>query len=142
MVTDEEVSRFLDTWTTSWVKRYGEREPIFHEGGGVRYPGSDGLFDPDSQPAMTDILRKIAPDLEMRLVNWAVRDDILFGEWTVAATINGRRFAGSGCNRFTLKGDKALEAISYIDRLALVEFLDPSRDRPDLAALIRSAADA
>lgn len=125
MASRDEIERFLEAYTTSWKKKSGERRDIFHRQGGLRHPGSSEPFNPDVQASPTDQLREIAPDLEVRLLYWAERGDILFAEWELTCTLAGRRLTLPGVNRFRLDGDKALDAVAFIDRMQLAEFAEP-----------------
>ena len=125
MATEREIEAFLETYQRSWAEAWNARPAIFHPGGGVRYPGRDELVNPDVSPSMTDRLRQITDDLEMRLLHWAEREDMLFTEWELRCTVGGRPFRLTGINRFQLRGSQALEAVSVLDRMAVAEFLDP-----------------
>lgn len=140
MATLKEIEQFLDTYTSAWEADRDWSRKIFHTGGGVRYPGSDELVNPDTPPSMTDLMRAIAPDLKVRLVAWAERDNILFAEWELTCTLGGRAFELVAVNRFRLKGNRALEATAFVDRMDLVEFLDPAREPVTLRDLLARAA--
>lgn len=139
MATTEEVLQFLDAYTGSWREDRDWSKKVFHPGAGVRYPGSEDLVSPDSPPAMTDRLRAVAPDLQIRLVSWAERNDVLFAEWELTCTVRGRPLKMAAVNRFHLEGNKARAADAFIDRMALLEFADPERRPVALGELLARA---
>ena len=141
MTTPEQIAAFLTRYTQSWTVASGERPRVFHPGGGVRYPGSDDLFNPDTQSSFTDQLRHVAPDLQMHLLDWAERDGVVFTEWELTCTLRGRPLRVVGINRFTVQDEQALEAISCLDRMALLEFVEPERERATLGSLLARAVD-
>lgn len=89
---------------------------------------------------MTDLFHAATGDLKMRLVNWAERDNVLFGEWELTCTLEGRPFKIEGVNRFTLRGDKATGAKGYSDRLPIVQFFSPDLHEIDLIGKLRAIA--
>lgn len=139
MATAKEIEQFLDTLTSAWEANRDWSRKIFHPGGGVRYPGSDQIVNPDTPPSMTDQLRVVAPDLQVRLVTWAERDNILFAEWELSCTLGGRALKLVAVSRFRLEGNKAREATAFLDRMNLVEFLDPTREPATLGSLLAQA---
>jgi hypothetical protein len=139
MATPKEVEQFLDAYTSAWEANRDWSRKIFHPGGGVRYPGSDQLVNPDTPPSMTDLMRAVASDLRVRLVAWAERDNILFAEWELTCTLGGRALKLVAVNRFRLEGNRALEATAFVDRMNLVEFLDPAREPVTLRDLLARA---
>ena len=138
MAREEDVQRFLEAWTKSWTSAASEQR-LLHRNGGILYPGESEPYSPDEQGRRTDQLRLIAPDLDMRLLSWAERDDVLLAEWELSCTLAGRALKFVGVNRFNLKGDRALAGRAFIDRLELLEFLDPEREVLPLGALLTAA---
>jgi hypothetical protein len=141
MATPEEVERFLRTYTNSWLRDPDKTDRIFQEGGGVSYPGSQDAIQPDVEISMTDLFHMAAPDTTVRLLNWAERNDVLFTEWELTCTLDGRRLKIHGMNRFHLKGDRALDAAGFVDRLGLLEFFEPGAGSFDLREKLRSLAE-
>ena len=140
MASPEEIERFLRTYTQSWAPNPDKANRIFHEGGGVEYAGLKEAIQPDVQISMTDLFHAAAPDTTVRLLDWAERDDVLFAEWELTCTLDGRPFKIRGVNRFHLKGDKALDASGFVDRLGLLEFFEPGVRSFDLRDKLRSLA--
>jgi len=140
MSTPEEIERFLRTYTNSWLRDPDKTARIFHGGGGVSYPGSQDAIQPDVEISMTDLFHMATPDTTVRLLNWAERNDVLFAEWELTCTLDGRRLKIHGMNRVRLKGDKALDSVGFVDRLGLLEFFEPGVGSFDLRAKLRSLA--
>jgi len=82
--------------------------------------------EPDDEPSVTDLFHAATDDLQMKLVTWAFRDNVLFGEWILTCTLDGRPSQLEWVNRFILDGDKAVEAKGYSDQLPALMFFDDS----------------
>lgn len=59
------------------------------------------------------------PDLRGEVDRWSGSDPVLFVEFRLRARLSGRPLEWPAVDRFTLRGDKAIERISYFDGLAL-----------------------
>ena len=140
MSSPEEIERFLKTYTNSWTRNPDKTHRIFHEGGGVQYPGPEEPIQPDVQTSMTDLFHAAAPDTNVRLLDWAEQDDVLFAEWELSCTLDGRLLKIHGVNRFHLEGDHAVDAAAFVDRLGLLEFFEPGTGSFDLRDKLRSLA--
>lgn len=138
MATPEQIERFLNAYTNSWKPNPDKTNRIFHEGGGVTYAGLRDAIKPDVEMSMTDLFHIVAPDTEVRLLNWAERNDVLFTEWELTCTLDGRSLKIHGVNRFHLKGDRALDSIGIVDRLSIVEFFEPSVGAFDIRERLRA----
>jgi len=138
-VAEEEVRRFLDNWMKSWTAA-PDKPRLFHPDGGLLYPGEHQPYQPDEEGMRTDRLRSIAPDLQMRLLHWAERDGVVLGEWELRCTIGDRPLRLRGVNRFQLKGDRAVSGRAFLDRLELLEFLEPERKVVPLSDLLGEAS--
>ena len=113
---------------------------MFHEDGGVTHPGFKRPLEPDEEPSMTDLFHAATDDLKVKLLNWAERDNVLFGEWELTCTLAGRPFKIEGVNRFTLRGDKATGAKGYSDRLPVLRFFCPDLQELDLIEKLKAIA--
>ena len=61
------------------------------------------------------------PDMCGEVDRWSVRDDVLFIEFRLCATIGGRPFEWPAVDRFRLTGDgRASERVTWFDSLPLV----------------------
>ena len=60
------------------------------------------------------------PDLRGRVDGWKGSDDSVFIEFRLQATLAGRPYEWPLVDRFTLRGNKAIERVSYFDSLPLV----------------------
>lgn len=138
-MASEDVRRFLDAWMKSWTAA-PNKPRLFHANGGILYPGEGQPYRPDEEGMRTDLLRRIAPDLEMRLLRWAERGGVLLAEWELSCTLRNRALELVGVNRFDLKGDRAVAGRAFIDRLALLEFLEPEREVLPLGDLLGRAS--
>ncbi len=140
MATAKEIERFLATYTKSWARDPAKTDRIFHEGGGVAYPGLKQAIQPDVEISMTDLFHVAAPDTSVRLLNWAERNDVLFAEWELSCTLDGRSLKIHGVNRFHLDGERALDAQGFVDRLSILDFFEPGVGSFDLRGKLLSLA--
>jgi hypothetical protein len=130
--TAREIEAFLKAYVENW-NADGERlEEVFHPGGTLETPGAEKPWSVEETGRFIASVKAGMPDLEIRILEWAHRGDQLFTEWEMAGTLGGRRLAWRGINRNRLRGAASLGAVSYWDRVGLLERAEPSRKRLDL----------
>jgi hypothetical protein len=59
--------------------------------------------------------------------NWAARGDLVFVEYAMEATVNGKRLAWDGIGRFELRDGKVIDAIGRWDTAAIQAALRAQR---------------
>lgn len=64
-------------------------------------------------------LFRVAPDLQATVHRWAADGDVVFIEFTLAASYGGREVSWPAVDRFVLRDGLAAERISYFDPLPL-----------------------
>jgi hypothetical protein len=60
-------------------------------------------------------LFQLLPDIHGEVERWGARDDTLYIEMTLRATLGGRQVSWRVCDRVTLQGGLAVERESYFD---------------------------
>jgi hypothetical protein len=55
------------------------------------------------------------PDISLEMKSWAAREDVIFVEYEMEATVNGGRVAWDGIGRFKLREGRVIEAIGRWD---------------------------
>jgi len=120
------VRKFSEIWADPEPERYQE---LWTEDGVLLHPGME---EPLSQHKIADYVRqlqKVAPDIRLEVARWAARGDDVLVEWTIRATWQDEEVSWMGVDRFTLRGDRAVEGVAYFDTLPLWARIDPSMRR-------------
>lgn len=130
-MTDAErfVERFARIWQKPEPDAYAD---LWHGEGTLLHPGMEA---PIPAPEIPDYVRRIlraAPDIRLDVESWAASQDIVLIEWTITTTIAGEERRWGGADRFTLRGDRAVEGVAYFDTLPLWAAVDPSLQRGEL----------
>lgn len=120
------VALFTRNWSAPEANLFADQ---FHPSGTLRHPGMDDPMRREEVVAYAKRLLRSAPDIRLEPIGWAARGDTLYIEWQISATINGTPTQWEGVDRFTLKGDRAVEGIAYFDTLPVWALLDPSMRR-------------
>jgi hypothetical protein len=125
------VERFTRVWSSPRPDDFAE---LWAEGGTLLHPTMGRAIPREEIPDYLRRLQSVAPDIHLEPTRWAASGDEVFIEWTMTATRHGDDDAArwSGVDRFTLRGDRAIEGIAYFDTAPLWARLDPSMDRGDL----------
>lgn len=136
-MTDAE--RFVETFSRVWASpEPDEFQALWAEEGTLLHPGMEAPIAHHEIPDYVRRIKSASPDISLAVDRWAARDDFVLIEWTITASLRGEPVSWSGVDRFTLKGDRAIEGIAYFDSLPLWARVDPSiaRDRSleDVAA--------
>ena len=122
-----DAERFMERFTYAWTNR----DPngfldAFAPDGVVYHPT---MSAPKRHEEMHDYFARlfaVAPDVELRVNHWAATGDVVLIEWTMEATYGAERVGWSGADRFTLRGDRAIEGVAYFDTMRMWQLLNPS----------------
>jgi ketosteroid isomerase-like protein len=123
---DRFVARFEEIWSRPDPERFRE---LWTDDGVLLHPG---MREPLPAANVADYVRSllaVAPDLTLRVERWAARDDSVLIEWTISGGFRGETVRWSGVDRFTLRGERAVEGVAYFDTLPLWARIDPSMQR-------------
>ena len=120
------VARFAEIWSDPEPQRYQE---LWTEDGTLLHPGMEKPLPADKIADYVQSLQKVAPDIRLEVDRWAAKGPDVLIEWTIRATWQDDEVSWKGVDRFTLRGDRAIEGIAYFDTLPLWARLDPSMKR-------------
>jgi hypothetical protein len=130
--TPREIDAFLTAYVENWNGEGDRLGEIFHPSGTLAGPGQEKPWSVAETARFIASVKAGVPDLRIRILEWAHRGDQLFTEWEMAGTLAGQPLAWRGINRNRLRGTASLAAVSYWDRLGLLEQAEPGRPRLDL----------
>ena len=133
-MTDAErfVERFAERWSSVDPDRFAD---LFHVDGTLLHPGMEKAISARQVPAYVARIKSVASDIRLQVKTWAARGDDVLIEWVISATFAGEAVQWAGADRFTLRGDRALEGVAYFDTLPLWARLDPSMQRGDMLSV-------
>jgi SnoaL-like domain len=137
MTTDAErfVERFTELWAAPQPEAYAS---LWHDDGTLLHPGMEAPISAVEIPGYVQRLLDMLPDITLAPTRWASRDDTVLIEWTITATFGDERVSWDGADRFTVRGDRAVEGVAYFDTLPIWQKVNPalrdvlSTDRFDL----------
>jgi ketosteroid isomerase-like protein len=115
---------FVDDWHRVWRDRGGHAyAELLHEDC-VLYPPM-GAVTREQLPQFVDSLLAIWPDHRIEATRWAATSDggliHVLMEWVATGTLPGGPIELRGVDRYTLRGGKAVEGVSYFDPRPLLE---------------------
>jgi uncharacterized protein (TIGR02246 family) len=131
------VNRFMEIWANPEPERYPE---LWTEDGVLLHPGMEEPLPVDQIADYVRALQQLVPNMRLTVDRWAARGDDVLIEWTVNATLQGEETSWKGVDRFTLRGDRAVECVAYFDTLPLRAKLDPSMERDSPVEHARAAS--
>ena len=106
------VARFAEAWRDPKPEQF---LAFWHPEGRLWHPTMSKPIPSSEIPAHIRAIQEAIPDVTLRVISWAARENQLSIEWRLAGTLNGRRVEVPGVDRFTLRGDRAVEGIAYFD---------------------------
>jgi hypothetical protein len=126
---EEFVATFARVWSDPQPDQYAE---LWHEDGTLLHPGMEEPLPASQIPDYVRRLLSVAPDIRLAVDRWAAQDDFVLIEWTITTTFRDGVRSWSGVDRFTLRGNRAVEGIAYFDMMPIWAAVDPSLARDDL----------
>ena len=133
--------RFIQAFTERWRQPDPDRlAELWHPEGKLLHPGMGKPICRDQLPGYLARVLSVFPDVRLEPTAWASKGDTVFVEWTMTATFRGQQIQWSGADRFTLRGDLAIEGVAYFDSLPLWILIDPSMKRGGFLAAAAPAA--
>jgi SnoaL-like protein len=125
MITDAErfVARFTELWAAPEPDEYAT---LWHEDGTLLHPGMEAPIAADEIPGYVRRLLDALPDITLEPTSWAARDDTVLIEWTIRATFGDEPVSWNGADRFTLRGDRAVQGVAYFDTLPIWQRVNPA----------------
>ena len=130
------VQRFVDRFTMLWDRPEPDAyASLWHDDGTLLHPGMEAPIPASEIPDYVRRLTKALPDIRLTPLTWAGRGDDVLIEWEITATFKGRAFSWRGADRFTLRGERAVEGIAYFDTFPIWAAVDPTLRRPEVDRL-------
>jgi SnoaL-like domain len=115
-VTD--VERFMQVYEEIWpdfdADRLGKFEMV-HPEATIHHSGMERPIRGDEEPDYVMGIKALMPDISLETRNWAARGDVVFVEYAMEATVNGKRVAWDGIGRFVLRDGRVIDAIGRWD---------------------------
>jgi uncharacterized protein (TIGR02246 family) len=125
-----DVRQFVERFTRIWgAPQPEEFADLWAEDGTLLHPGMRQPIDRHQIVEYVRRLKTLTPDIRLIPRRWASVDQHVFIEWTITASVAGEQVSWDGVDRFTLRGDRAVEGIAYFDTLPLWSRLDPTMQR-------------
>jgi hypothetical protein len=109
---------FVDKFTRVWASPEPDSfAGLWAEGGVLLHPTMGTSIPKEEIPDYVRRLKSFVPDIKLEPKRWASSGNHLFIEWTITMTPPGedKPISWDGVDRFTLKGDRAVEGIAYFD---------------------------
>ena len=127
-MTDAEkfVQRFTELWAAPQPDDYAT---LWHADGTLLHPGMAAPIGADEIPGYVERLLAALPDITLTPKSWAAQGAVVLIEWTITATFRDRKVSWDGADRFTLRGDRAVEGVAYFDTLPIWRAIDPELDK-------------
>lgn len=124
-----DVERFMQVYEEIWPSFDADRLEQFemvHPDATIDHSGMEQPIRGDEEPDYIRGIKALMPDISLKMKNWAAREDVVFVEYEMEATVNGERLTWDGIGRFKLRDGRVSEAIGR---------WDPSKVQTALAAL-------
>ena len=136
MTTTADAERFLAHLARQWERMDPDSLPdLFHEDGRLLH---SGMTDPIPREEIPDYFRArlaVVPDYSVRVDRWARSGEQLFVEWTFTGTIGDAEPPDfHGVHRFTLRGDRAVEAVAYYDTARMLALIQEAAARGQISS--------
>jgi SAM-dependent methyltransferase len=106
------VARFAEAWRNPEPQAF---RAFWHDEGRLLHPTMAEPIGADAVPRHIERLMAAIPDVSLRVLRWAIGDEHLFIEWELTGTLGDAPLAVSGVDRFTLRGERAVEGVAYFD---------------------------
>lgn len=125
------VSRFTRVWASPEPDAFAD---LWADGGVLLHPTMGTSIPKAAIPDYVRRLKSFVPDIRLEPKRWANSGAILFIEWTITMTPPGEdeQISWDGVDRFTLKGDRAVEGIAYFDTSPMWARMGASPEEGDL----------
>lgn len=115
------VRRFQHMWQAPQPEQFAA---LFTHDATLLHPTMDQPLPREAIPGYVEQLKALAPDIRLEIDRWAAQGREVLIEWTITASYHGDPVELKGADRFTLRGDHAVEGVAYFDTLPLWQLLD------------------
>ena len=113
-----DVDRFMQVYEEIWPSFDADRLEKFemvHPEATIDHSGMEKPIRGDEEPDYVRGIKALLPDISLEMKNWAAREDVIFVEYAMKATVNGEPVAWDGIGRFKLRDGRVIEAIGRWD---------------------------
>lgn len=88
---------------------------MVHPDATIDHSGMEQPIRGDEEPDYVRGIKALMPDISLEMRSWAAREDVIFVEYAMEATVNGERVAWDGIGRFKLRDGRVIDAIGRWD---------------------------
>lgn len=88
---------------------------MVHPEATIHHSGMEQPIRGNEEPDYVRAIKAQLPDISLEMRNWAAREDVVFVEYAMEATVGGERIAWDGIGRFKLRDGRVIEAIGRWD---------------------------
>jgi hypothetical protein len=125
---------FMQRYTRVWPSFDDRRVlEVVHPDAAIHHSGMESPISGEEEGGYVRAIKALIPDIQLRVLDWAAREETVFVEYEMAGSVVGRRLRWVGIGRFKLRGDRAVDAIGRWDNLDLLAQLDGSVRRTAFA---------
>lgn len=126
-MTDAErfMQHYLEVWPSFDADLLEEAKAVDPEAT-IHHSGMERPIKAAEEPDYVRAIKALMPDIRLEVANWAARDDVVFVEYEMSATLAGRPLNWTGIGRFKLRGERTVDAIGRWDNLELLAQIDPT----------------
>jgi SnoaL-like protein len=127
-----DVDRFMQVYEEIWPHFDADRLERFemvHPEATIHHSGMERPIRGDEEPDYVRGIKALMPDISLEMRNWAARGDVVFVEYAMEATVNGKRLAWDGIGRFKLRDGRVIDAIGRWDPSGIQAALGVSSER-------------
>ena len=126
----QDVERFMRVYEEIWPSFDADRLEKFemvHPEATIDHSGMERPIRGDEEPDYVRGIKTAMPDISLETRSWAARGDVVFVEYAMKATVNGKRLAWDGIGRFKLRDGRVIDAIGRWDTAAIQVALEAQR---------------
>lgn len=122
-----DLDRFMqvyeEIWPTFDADRLEKLEMV-HPDATIHHTGMERPIRGDEEPDYVRGIKALMPDISLEARSWAARGNVVFVEYAMKATVNGKPIAWDGIGRFKLRDRRVIDAIGRWDPTEIRAALD------------------
>ncbi len=123
-----DVRDFVRRYAAAWASREaGIMATLWHEDGQLHHPALSAPIPGRLVAVNNDNTKRLIPDFEWSLLDWAAQGDVVFLHWRNRATIGGKSHEWTGVDRMELRDGRIARENVYFDTVPIRRALDPSQ---------------
>ncbi len=113
-----DVDRFIQVYEEIWPSFDADRLEKFemvHPEARIDHSGMERPIRGDEEPDYVRAIKATMPDIALETRSWAAREDVVFVEYAMTATVGGEQIDWDGIGRFKLLDGRVIDAIGRWD---------------------------